>query len=424
MLDLFICHLNPSAMRLLAQKLEEAGVDSELRRHCERILRARSVGWTQGIFANFAAESMVPKGSEWGGGNWEIKTPTNLKAISQWELATEVMPYMRTNENAVPAVVVDHIGVYLGVVKGRTRVAEVSEKSIVNVLEIGQAIQPKSKGTSLSDQLVVAQSAASDEQARAAEDFKKSLYCGGGDGGSSDEEEATAKTKKFQIRIREKPVAPTVDLNKIKEATKQLKLGDSMPLPLRTQSLSGSSQAPPPDLFGDSGLPLPPTVPPSEATTLMVGGMGVTAGPIPENFFENTISSVQLNASLQPPTSLTSLPIQNSQNMGEKVNPDVPGFPANQVVDFGLPGGGVPPTAQEQPPPLASFNSTGLLGGSAPSQPSQPPQPLALTPQPVVSSQPVDLSVLMAPGPDKPPPIAPPKAVLPGQASTKELSKS
>ena len=62
LLDLFICHLNPSAMRRLAQKLEEEGSGSELRRYCERILRVRSSGWTQGIFANFAAESMVPKG--------------------------------------------------------------------------------------------------------------------------------------------------------------------------------------------------------------------------------------------------------------------------------------------------------------------------------------------------------------------------
>ncbi|MBA0688390.1 hypothetical protein Goari_006182, partial [Gossypium aridum] len=98
MLDLFICHLNPSAMRRLAQRLEEEGADSELRRYCERILRVRSSGWTQGIFANFAAESMVPKGPEWGGGNWEIKTPTNIKSIPQWELAAEVMPYMKTDD--------------------------------------------------------------------------------------------------------------------------------------------------------------------------------------------------------------------------------------------------------------------------------------------------------------------------------------
>ncbi|KAI5404838.1 hypothetical protein KIW84_051851 [Lathyrus oleraceus] len=68
MLNLFTCHLNPSAMRRIARKLEDEGLDSELRRYCERILRVRSSGWTQGIFANFAAESMVPKGPEWGDG--------------------------------------------------------------------------------------------------------------------------------------------------------------------------------------------------------------------------------------------------------------------------------------------------------------------------------------------------------------------
>lgn len=94
-------------MRRLAQRLEEEGADSELRRYCERILRVRSSGWTQGIFANFAAESMVPKGPEWGGGNWEIKTPSNLKAIPQWELAAEVMPYMRTDDGPIPSIITD-----------------------------------------------------------------------------------------------------------------------------------------------------------------------------------------------------------------------------------------------------------------------------------------------------------------------------
>ncbi|XVF28060.1 hypothetical protein REPUB_Repub14bG0163200 [Reevesia pubescens] len=78
MLDLFICHLNLSAMRRLAQRLEEEGADSELRRYCERILRVRSSGWTQGIFANFAAEN--------------------------------------------------HIGVYLGSIKGRGNIIEVREE--------------------------------------------------------------------------------------------------------------------------------------------------------------------------------------------------------------------------------------------------------------------------------------------------------
>ncbi|GAB4847006.1 hypothetical protein Ancab_026018 [Ancistrocladus abbreviatus] len=131
MLDLFICHLNPSAMRRVAQKLEEDDADPELRRYCERILRVRSTGWTQGIFANFAAESMIPKGPEWGGGNWEIKTPTNMKDIPQWELAAEVTPYMKTDDGPIPAIVTDHIGVYLGYIRGRGNVVEVREDSLV-----------------------------------------------------------------------------------------------------------------------------------------------------------------------------------------------------------------------------------------------------------------------------------------------------
>nr|GEY19767.1 actin cytoskeleton-regulatory complex protein [Tanacetum cinerariifolium] len=58
----------PARLEPTTIRVERA--DSELRRYCERILRVRSTGWTQGIFANFAAESMVPKGPEWGGGNW------------------------------------------------------------------------------------------------------------------------------------------------------------------------------------------------------------------------------------------------------------------------------------------------------------------------------------------------------------------
>ena len=55
MLDLFICHLNPSALRLLVQKLERDGTNPELQRQCEKILSIRSAGWGQGMFANFAA---------------------------------------------------------------------------------------------------------------------------------------------------------------------------------------------------------------------------------------------------------------------------------------------------------------------------------------------------------------------------------
>ncbi|OAY66239.1 hypothetical protein ACMD2_21303 [Ananas comosus] len=320
MLDLFICHLNPSAMRRLAQKLEEIGTDSELRRYLERILRIRSTGWTQGIFANFAAESMVPKGPEWGGGNWEIKTPTNMKSIPQWELAGEVMPYMKTSEGGIPAIVADHIGVYLGSIKGRGNVVEVSEKSLVQaftresnenkpaastelaLVQNKKGIGGDSVGDTLARQLGVA-AASRDEQAKAEEEFKKSLY-GVVDGGSSDEDETMSKTKKIHIRIRDKPISgSTIDVNKLKEATKQFSLGP----PLRTKSSQGPSQDFPPISMQPSSAPtatMPSTAPDMFGTdslttegpaqpNSMVTGMGVSAGPIPEDFFKNTISSLQ-----------------------------------------------------------------------------------------------------------------------------------
>lgn len=263
MLDLFICHLNPSALRHLAQKLEEDGTDSELRRYCERILRVRSTGWTQGIFANFAAESMVPKGPEWGGGNWEIKTPTNLKDIPQWALAAEVMPYMRTDDGTIPSIVTDHIGVYLGLVKGRGNVVEVREDSLVKAIKAeggsltslapekpldGEAKPGSLMGLETLSQQFAGPSAV-DAQAKAEEEFKKSMYGSAAADGSSSDEEETSKIKKLHIRI--KPVSSaTVDVNKIKEATKQLGLPIS-----RTKSLTGST----PDLGALVPQPAPLT---------------------------------------------------------------------------------------------------------------------------------------------------------------------
>ncbi|XP_076886942.1 uncharacterized protein LOC143536958 [Bidens hawaiensis] len=221
LLDLYICHLNPSAMRRLAQRLEEEDADSELRRYCERILRVRSAGWTQGIFANFAAESMVPKGPEWGGGNWEIKIPSTTKSIPQWELAAEVMPYMRTDDGSIPSLSTDHIGVYLGLIKGRGNIVEVSDNSLVKAFKSEGANVNSNGGqsqtsliASTSNQLpsggdslmnldsltkVSANSNAADEQAKAEEEFKKSLYGNAGDGSSSDEE-GVSKTKQVYSR--------------------------------------------------------------------------------------------------------------------------------------------------------------------------------------------------------------------------------
>ncbi|PON43973.1 hypothetical protein PanWU01x14_270180 [Parasponia andersonii] len=447
MLDLFICHLNPSAMRRLAQKLEEDGTDSELRRYCERILRVRSTGWTQGIFANFAAESMVPKGPEWGGGNWEIRTPTNLKAIPQWELAAEVMPYMKTDDGTIPSIITDHIGVYLGSIKGRGNIVEVREDSLVralappaggenkpNGLPLASNTSNKSKvpdGDSKGNLLMGLEtltkqfsgSTGADEQAKAEEEFKKSMY-GAADGSSSDEE-GVSKTKKLHIRIRDKPIASTtVDVIKIKEATKQIVLG----LPIsRTKSLTSGSQdlgqilsqsspannttvsvpvvSAPVDPFGTDSLTQPATI--SQPT---LTSAGVASGPIPEDFFQNTIPSLQVAASLPPPGTYLS-----------KLDQAAKGVESSNLTtiqaDIGLPGGGVPQTIQQ---PVVMMDSIGLPDNGVPPQSSGQaaglPQAQAQATQVPLSTQPLDLSVL---GIDsgKPPvrPASPPSSVRPGQ---------
>ncbi|CAI0429826.1 unnamed protein product [Linum tenue] len=448
-------------MRRLAQKLEEESVDPELRRYCERILRVRSTGWTQGIFANFAAESMVPKGPEWGGGNWEIKTPTNLKSIPQWELAGEVMPYMRTDEGTIPHIIVDHIGVYLGSIKGRGNVVEVREDSLVKSLIpsadnklnngipdiLAKSISGSAKGLTgttssggsfngleaLSRQNAAGTSSA--EQAKAEEEFKKTMYGGAAGDGSSSDEEGTSKTKKLQIRIRDKPISSTtVDVNKIKEATKQLKLGEALlgPTP-RARTSSGSqdlgqilSQPPPPvaasvgvspptDLFGPVSFIQPTSQQPAPA----VGGTAIPAPrPIPEDFFENTISSIQVAKTLPPPGTFLSKMDQRTEG-GERMAPTPIDAPV--AADIGLPGGGVPPPAtQQQSFPIDSF---GLPDGGVPPQVSAQasiiPQPHIVQPsQPPISSQPLDLSVLGVPNTDdsgKSPGPPPPSSVRPGQ---------
>ncbi|KAJ6740284.1 AUTOPHAGY PROTEIN 16-LIKE [Salix purpurea] len=453
MLDLFICHLNPSAMRRLAQKLEEEGLDSQLRRHCERILRVRSTGWTQGIFANFAAESMVPKGPEWGGGNWEIKSPTDLKSIPQWELAGEVMPYMKTDDGTIPAIITDHIGVYLGSIKGRGNVVEVREDSLVKTFipagdnklnglpnVLAKSISNKSNGLpdghvkldsllgleTLSKQN--AGTSAADEQAKAEEEFKKTMYGTANDGSSSDEE-GVSKTKKLQIRIRDKPVSSTtVDVNKIKEATRQFKLGDGLGPPMRTKSLTGSqdlgqilSQPPattvpvsaaPADMFGFDSLTQPAPV--SQPGPIGMGG-GVTAGPIPEDFFQNTIPSLQVAASLPPPGTYLAKIDQVSQGAGS--NNAAPYPVAASVSDIGLPDGGIPPQATQLGAPLASI---GLADGGVPPQASIqaaiPPQLQVQTPQVPLSTQPLDLSVLgVQDSGTIPAPASQPSSVRPGQ---------
>ncbi|XP_057955522.1 uncharacterized protein LOC131149253 [Malania oleifera] len=463
MLDLFICHLNPSAMRRLAQKLEEEGADSELRRYCERILRVRSTGWTQGIFANFAAESMVPKGPEWGGGNWEIKTPINLKDIPQWELAAEVMPYMKTDDGTIPSIITDHIGVYLGSIKGRGNIVEVREDSLVKAFTpaggdvkanghtpLVKSMSSKSKGVpgvdTKSDSLMGLEtlgkqfggSTAADEQAKAEEEFKKSLYGTAADGSSSDDDGAS-KAKKIHIRIRDKPISSTtVDVNKIKEATKQFKLGDGLGQPNRTKSLSGGSQdlglissqpspantgtlsastvSAPADLFGTDSSTQP--APASQAAPMAMG-LGITAGPIPEDFFQNTIPSLQVAASLTPPGTYLSKLDQTSRVVeNDKLASNLVGLSTSAI---GLPDGGVPPQSTHQP--SIPIESIGLPDGGVPPQSAGQaavlPQSHVQAAQVPVSTQPLDLSVLGGPGSTNsgthPAHPTPPASVRPGQ---------
>jgi len=249
-----------------------------------------------------------------------------------------------------------------------------------------------------------------DEQTKAEEEFKKSLYGSAADGTSSDEEE-TSKTKKLHIRIRDKPVtSATVDVNKIKEATKQLGLPIS-----RTKSLTSSSPelsllVPQPssatnglvtapvvstsaDPFGTNSLTQSASMPNLAPKAV---GAGVAAGPIPEDFFQNTISSVQVAASLPPPGTYLSKLDQNSQ-VAEATKMQ-PSQGSASAVDVGLPDGGDPPQPFMQPSGLHPHV-----------QMSKPP----------VSNQPLDLSSLEAPGSGQPSarPSSPPKAVRPGQVS-------
>ncbi|XP_047315522.1 uncharacterized protein LOC124919343 [Impatiens glandulifera] len=431
MLDLFICHLNPSAMRRLAQKLEEDGADPELRRYCERILRIRSTGWTQGIFANFAAESMVPKGPEWGGGNWEIKTPTNLKSIPQWELAAEVVPYMKTDEGTIPSIVTDHIGVYLGLIKGKGNVVEVREDSLVKSFKpvnnnhtlLGSIMSDKSMGagplTGLESLTIVKPV---DEQAKAEEEFKKSLYgTTSGDGSSSDEEGGpSSKAKKFQIRIRDKPTASsTVDVNKIKEAT--IKLADALGPPImRTKSMTTTES---PD-FGLLAIqPRMNTAPTAPGNLFLTQpapnpGFGVAAGPIPEDFFQNTISSEKIAAALPPPGTFLSRMDMNNPERVENRN-------VSPAVEFGLADGGVPPQVVQQQQQSGYVESIGLPDGGIPPQaqaqgmPQLPQVQFPAAQVPIsTQQQPLDLSALEGPGSGKPlppRPDSPPKTVRPGQ---------
>ncbi|KAJ7550942.1 hypothetical protein O6H91_07G125900 [Diphasiastrum complanatum] len=467
MIDLFICHLNPSALRRLAQKLEETGADPELRRQCEKILSVRSTGWGQGgVFSNLAAESMAPKGPEWGGGNWEIKTHPEVKSFPDWELSGEVTAYMKTPNGAIPTILPDHIGVYLGTLKGRGTVVEVREDAIIPKLangengieSLGLVLARSGSGVSkvseeasphgskakanlllLSDSKVNAslngKETLTDEQSKAAEEFKKGMYKVD-DSSSDDDEAATTKKKKIQIRIREKSATGTaVDVDKVKEATRQFKLGDGLtPLGTKPKRPSGGSQefssSTFPHNFAAQELSMPRTS--VDGPPPMMMGVGVTAGPIPEDFFQGNGSgfgtgmAVQSNAirTGAPPfegglwTSGINVPAQAplypvpQVNQGDlsfmagspsslpnsasfdvtpgSVPPQIAMRPVN--LDLSLPDGGIPPQAKMQnqgsafpTPDLGIFEKTSGLAPSGtsgdvlpaaknPARPASPPR--------------------------------------------------
>ncbi|XP_022631757.1 uncharacterized protein LOC106777019 [Vigna radiata var. radiata] len=445
MLDLFICHLNPSAMRRLAQKLEEEALDSELRRYTERILRIRSSGWTRGIFANFAAESMVPKGPEWGGGNWEIKTPTNAKDIPQWELAAEVTPYMKNDDGAIPSIIVDHIGVYLGSIRGRGNVVEVREDSLVKDL-IPACNDFKANGREVSSLKSISNqgvgnakgvplmglerfskqgaSSSTDEQTKAEEEFKKSMY-GAAASDSSSDEEGVSKTKKLRVRIRDKPVTSSVDVDKIKEATSKFKLSEAL-TPTRSRSFTSGSQdhglsqppsatgvaahtvSTPGDLFSTIALTQPESI--SQPTPGVASG-GTKVGPIPEDFFENTIPSLQVAASLAPAGRYLSKFTAGAQS-GEATQNQASAYESDVSHE-----GHVSPQAVQLP--VSPIETVGLPDGGIPQSPNQAAViPQSQFPAPI-SSQPLDLSIFGVPNTsnsEKPPQTgSPPSSVRPGQ---------
>jgi hypothetical protein len=151
----------------------------------------------------------------------------------------------------------------------------------------------------------------------------------------------------------------------------------------------------------------------------------VTAGAIPEDFFQNTIPSHQLAATLPPPGVILSRIAQPAPGMNQ--GRPVPN--QNMMANVGFPDGGVPPQAplqQSQFPqhPGMPMDAIGLPDGGVPPQsqplPSQPQALPSQSPgfQPAIPtpSQPIDLSALEGPGAAKQTAHPPaPTAVRPGQ---------
>ena len=112
-------------------------------------------------------------------------------------------------------------------------------------------------------------------------------------------------------------------------------------------------------------------------------GVGVTAGPIPKDFLQNSIPSLQVAASLPPPGAyLAKLDQTSRQGQSDNVVSNSGGASAPAIV---LPDGSVPSQATRQ---AFSLESIGLPDGGVPPQASNQ---AAVLPQPHVEA-------LQAPG--------------------------
>jgi hypothetical protein len=307
---------------------------------------------------------------------------------------------------------------------------------------------------------------ANDEQARAIQEFKNPVT----NDSSSDEEDETAKKKKIKFVINPKGTA--VDVNKVKEATQQLKLGPAgLSRPIErtrsaTQDLLGiSGPLPPPGpvglipsvIPGNTQIPtqmnpalnpgLMQVAPPvggastPVAPPQMVMGMGVTTGgPIPEDFFQHTTSAIATYASFESgSTNLAPggagerpVPVREVRSQGSGTSVHLMDGPQTIPNPFGL---GVPP--QAMPPQVVPPRVSGqpiraiadpFAGGVPPAsqevtQFTPPaPAPSYLAPAAAVSS---DLGSLVIPNNATNPtsgvpdarPTSPPIVARPGQVN-------
>lgn len=209
-----------------------------------------------------------------------------------------------------------------------------------------------------------------DLQSRAAEEFQKGLSATTDD--SSDEEDATTKTnkRKLIVQINAKPVGGrTVDPNLLRAATQQFKLGDGFAS--GRPSISRAAQDP---FVGEGTLALPPPVT-SQPGPVMTGLEGVSqgSGPIPEDFWKQTIPATAVAAAFQAtgtilPQAQVSYPgTQGVPGSGMQQSPQgVGGGPPS----YELPGGGVPP---QQPLQGGVSASLSLPDGGVPPQALMPP---------------------------------------------------